>query len=262
MEEVQRRTPLRVATWCLLFVLDATVLTAFGTWAEGQGGSTDRISADFNGEPVGQVFETLQEEYGLTYAFAEGVASNVTVVAHLRGLTLDQAVETILTPIGLTAKNANGQYLIQERPASTAQGSRHPLLATNARTQAPPRPTRWVPQAGVPGESQGDDNGEQETILDIIWPKYLSAADAAMIFGGSTAGRGYGYAGASGGRSAGGYGGYARGGQGGSYGGGYSGSYTAGQGSSAQSAVPPPDGYRTWGAYEQATSGALPSGFR
>jgi len=181
-----------------------------------------RLDVDFNGESLSQVLQMLARGYNLEYTLGEGVDPNMSITTHLRGVTVEQALRSILEPNGLIAINQDGRYIIRERPEPQAREPETreivPQAAAGTRTP-PPSPTRQRPSY-VPGatttatEGESESKDEEERILEIIWPRYLGADVAASIFGGGIieAGGYYGGGGGYGGR-----GGY------GSYGGGYGG---------------------------------------
>ncbi len=190
-----------------------------------------RLDLDFNGETLGQILQMLGRGYNLQYTLGEGVDPDMRITTHLRGVTLSQALTSIMEPNGLLAVNQDGRYIIRERPEPQARDTEvttvTPQVAGGERTP-PPSPTRQRPSY-VPGASAAADGGEDgeeeeaDQILEIIWPRYLGADMASGIFGGSVieAGGYYGSGGGGGYGSGGSYGG--RGGYGGgSYGsGGY-----------------------------------------
>jgi len=189
-----------------------------------------RLDLDFNGETLGQILQMLGRGYNLEYTLGEGVDPDMRITTHLRGVTLSQALTSIMEPNGLLAVNQDGRYIIRERPEPQARDPEvitvTPQAAGGERTP-PPSPTRQRPSY-VPGASAADggedgEDEEEDRILEIIWPRYLGADMASSIFGGSVieAGGYYGSGGSGGGsygRSGGGYGGssYGSGGYGGS----------------------------------------------
>ncbi|MFO8081960.1 MAG: STN domain-containing protein [Armatimonadota bacterium] len=170
-----------------------------------------RLDLDFRSESLNQVLQMFRRGYGLEYTLGEGVDPDTQITTHLRGVTLDQALQSILEPNGLLAVEQNGRYVIRERPEAQEREVQDrtvdPAFAQQGRT--PPAPTRTVrdyePRRGAADE---DDEEERETVMEIIWPMYLGADGAAMIFGGGIieAGGAYGAGGGYGG-SSGGYGG-------------------------------------------------------
>ncbi len=186
-----------------------------------------RISVDYQNEPLGQVLQMMKRGWNLQYTLGEGVDSELPITAHLRDMALDEALKTILEPNGLMGIEQNGRYIIKQRPTPAARETEtQPVLpSTGSVRTPPPSPTRATPAGtAARGEASGDEEDEEEaTVLDIIWPKYLDAGEAAMIFGGDVWGGGYGQQGGYG--SSGGYGGYGSSGGYGGYGssGGYGG---------------------------------------
>ncbi len=170
-----------------------------------------RLDLDFRSESLNQVLQMFRRGYGFEYTLGEGVDPDTQITTHLRGVTLDQALQSILEPNGLLAVEQNGRYVIRERPEPQEREVQDrtvdPAFAQQGRT--PPAPTRTVrdyePRRGAADE---DDEEERETVMEIIWPMYLGADGAAMIFGGGIieAGGAYGAGGGYGG-SSGGYGG-------------------------------------------------------
>lgn len=190
-------------------------------------GNETRLDVDFNGESLGQVLQMLKRGYDLEYVLGEGVDPNMQITTHLRGVTLEEALKTILEPNGLIAVNQNGRWMINKRavPTERTTTTTTPLPTLGGVRTPPPSPTRPTTTstgaAPAAGSSTTEDE-EEEKILDIIWPRHLGAEQAAMIFGGSIipnmssmgggggyGGYGGGYGGYSGGYgSRGGYGGY------------------------------------------------------
>ncbi len=194
-----------------------------------------RLDLDFNGETLGQILQMLGRGYNLQYTLGEDVDPDMRITTHLRGVTLGQALTSILEPNGLLAIDQDGRYIIKQRPEPQARDTEAttvvPQAAAGTRTP-PPSPTRqprsYVPGASTAGEDEEGTDQEADRILEIIWPRYLGADMASSIFGGSVIEPGGYYGGGSGG--SGGYGGYG----GSSYGGGRGGyggsSYGGGRG--------------------------------
>ncbi|MFP4248134.1 MAG: STN domain-containing protein [Armatimonadota bacterium] len=162
------------------------------------------LDLDFRSESLNQVLQMFRRGYGLEYTLGEGVNPDTQITTHLRGVTLEQALRSILEPNGLLAVEQNGRYVIRERPEPAEREEQErtvdPAFAQEGRT--PPAPTRTVrdyePRRGAADE---DDEEERETVMEIIWPMYLGADGAAMIFGGGIieAGGAYGAGGGYGG---------------------------------------------------------------
>jgi len=179
-----------------------------------------QLSVDFNGESLSQVLQLLKAGYGLEYTLGEGVDPDMSITTHLRDVNVEDALRLILEPNGLLAINQDGRYIIRERPEPEARDTEErdivPTAAGGGRTP-PPSPVRTRPSyvAGASTPEGEDADEEEERILEIIWPRYFGAAEAASIFGGEVIEAGGYYGSGSGG--SGGRGGY---GGGGSYGGG------------------------------------------
>ena len=183
-----------------------------------------RLDLDFKSESLNQVLQMFRRGYGLEYTLGEGVNPDMQITTHLRGVTLQQALRSIMEPNGLIAVEQNGRYVIRTRPQPQEREAQSrvvtPVVAGQDRT--PPPPTRTVrdyePRRGA--AANGDGLEERDTVMEILWPMYLGADGAAMIFGGGIieAGGAYG-AGGMGGTQRGGVGGTQRGGFGGTQGG-------------------------------------------
>ena len=118
-----------------------------------------RLDVDFNGESLSQVLQMLARGYNLEYTLGEGVDPNMSIATHLRGVTVEQALRSILEPNGLIAINQDGRYIIRERPEPQARDTEvttvTPQVAGGERTP-PPSPTRQRPSY-VPGASAAAD---------------------------------------------------------------------------------------------------------
>jgi len=172
-----------------------------------------RLDLDFRGESLDQVLQLFRRGYGLEYTLGEGVEPNKQITTHLRGVTLDQALRSILEPNGLLAIQQNGRYVIKERPTPTertepASRTVTPVFTTETRT--PPAPTRqaraYEPRRGAAEEEEGEEE-ERDEVMEIIYPMYLGADMASAIFGGGFVEAGGYYGGGSGGGSNSSYGG-------------------------------------------------------
>src|SRR6056297_3055150 len=75
-----------------------------------------RLDLDFNRESLNQVLQMFRRGYGLEYTLGEGVDPDMQITTHLRGVTLEQALQSIMEPNGLLAVEQNGRYVIRERP--------------------------------------------------------------------------------------------------------------------------------------------------
>lgn len=150
-----------------------------------------RLNLQFQGENLGQILQLLSRGYGLQYTLGEGVDANMSITTSLIGVTVDQALRSMLEPNGLIAVNQDGRYIIRERPQPTEREGGPttvtPVAATGTRP-TPPAPTRattYTPGAGTaPAGGRGETDEEEEQILEVIWPKYIGAAMASAIFGG------------------------------------------------------------------------------
>lgn len=198
------------------------VWSVLGPLASAQNGAP-RLDVEFQNEPMGEVLELLARGYGLQYALDEGVNPELPITASLIGVTVEQALRILLEPNGLTAIDEDGRYVISEHTLPTEhlddRATVTPVAAAGARPTPPPpvRPRAYAsgPSAtAVAGEDGGDE--EEDTILEVIWPRYIGAGMASAIFGGGMIDAGA-----------------ALGGGSGSYGGGYgsSGTYAGGYGS-------------------------------
>lgn len=179
-----------------------------------------RLDLDFRAESLNQVLQMFRRGYGLEYTLGENVDPDMQITTHLRGVTLEQALQSIMQPNGLLAVEQNGRYVIRERPEpqEREEVSRVVTPAFAGQGRTPPAPTRTVrdyePRRGAAEEEGEDGEEERDEVMEIIWPMHLGADMAAAIFGGEFIEAG-GYFG--GGGSSGGYGGSSRGGS--SYGG-------------------------------------------
>lgn len=193
-----------------------------------------RLDLDFRGETLDNVLQLFRRGYGLEYTLGEGVNPNMQITTHLRGVTLDQALQSILNPNGLLAIEQDGRYVIRERPQPTERSveTRVVTPAFGAEGRTPPPPTRtaqaYEPRRGAAADAEGDEE-ERDEVMEIIWPMYLGADMASSIFGGGFVEAGGYYGGGSG------YGGGGSYGRGGSYGGSYGSSYGSSYGGSRTS---------------------------
>jgi len=210
-----------VVTICAAFMLVALLAPAGLAQDE-----EPRLNLQFQGENLGQILQLLSRGYGLQYTLGEGVDANMSITTSLIGVTVDQALRSMLEPNGLIAVNQDGRYIIRERPQPTERAGGPatvtPVAATGARP-TPPAPTRattYTPGASTAaagGEEEEDE--EEEQILEVIWPKYIGAAMASAIFGGGMIDAGAAIGGTSGGYGGGSsYGGSSYGGGGSSFG--------------------------------------------
>lgn len=150
-----------------------------------------RITVDFTGESLNQVLQMFKRAYGLEYTLGEGVDANMRIDTYLRDVTLEQALQIILPPNGLVAIEQNGRYVIRERPQPQAREEQERReftpQAAGARTP-PPAPTRspgaYEPRRGVAADDDADEEEERDEVMEVIFPNYMGAAGAAMIFGG------------------------------------------------------------------------------
>lgn len=173
-----------------------------------------RLDLDFQAEALNQVLQMFRRGYGLEYTLGENVDGDMQITTHLRGVTLDQALRSILEPNGLRAIQQNGRYVIKEQPEPKERDVQEravsPAFAGDGRT--PPAPSRTVtdyePRRGEAEE--GEDEEERDEVMEIIWPMHLGAAMGAAIFDGSIIPAGI-YGGGSGGGGYGGGSSYGRG---------------------------------------------------
>ncbi|HCA48170.1 MAG TPA: hypothetical protein DEP45_12710 [Armatimonadetes bacterium] len=204
-----------------LTMLGAFVLPVFAQEEE------VRLDLDFRGETLDQVLQLFRRGYGLEYTLGEGVDPNTSITTHLRGVTLDQALRSILEPNGLLAVEQNGRYTVRVRPAPTERDAEARVVAPvfTTQTRTPPAPTRQAAAYEPRRGAAQDENATQERdeIMEIIYPMYLGADMASSIFGGGFVEAGGYYGGGSG------YGGGSSGYGGSSYG---SGGYGSNRGSS------------------------------
>jgi len=201
---------------CIALMVTALVALGAGTavWAQDEEATLD---VDFNGESLSQVLQMLKRGYDLEYVLGDDVDPELRINTSLRGVTLDEALKIIMGANGLIAVNQNGRYQISKRAVPTARADAGVVLLPSlggVRTP-PPSPTRPVTSSATAPADAGDDEEEEEEeqILDIIWPRYLGADMASMIFGGDVMENTGLYGGSSSGS------GGNRGGSGGSYGG-------------------------------------------
>lgn len=152
-----------------------------------------RLNLQFQNETLGQVLQLLARGYGLEYTLGEGVDPDTRISASLVGVTVDQALRIMLEPNGLVAVNQDGRYIIRQRPQPTERDTGpttvSPVAASGTRP-TPPAPTRattYTPGASVAasGSKEGEaQEEEEERIFELIWPRYIGAAMASLIFGG------------------------------------------------------------------------------
>lgn len=174
-----------------------------------------RLDLDFKAESLNQVLQMFRRGYGLEYTLGEGVDPDMQITMHLRGVTLEQALQSITQATGLLAIEQNGRYVLKERPEPQERQEQtravSPAFAGESRT--PPAPSRalrdYEPRRGAAEE--GDDEEERDEVMDIIYPVHLGADMAASIWGGNFIEAG-GYFGGGGGSSYGGRGGSSYGG--------------------------------------------------
>lgn len=148
-----------------------------------------RLDLDFQAEALNQVLQMFRRGYGLEYTLGENVDGDMQITTHLRGVTLDQALRSILEPNGLRAIQQNGRYVIKQQPEPKERDVQEravsPAFAGDGRT--PPAPSRTVtdyePRRGEAEE--GEDEEERDEVMEIIWPMHLGAAMGAAIFDGS-----------------------------------------------------------------------------
>jgi uncharacterized membrane protein YgcG len=184
------------------------------------------LNLDFDGESLNQVLQMFKRGYGLEYTLGEGVDPDTSITTHLRGVTVDEALQSILNPNGLIAISQNGRYVIKERPEPEARDTETRDVSAQAASgsRTTPSPTRstgsYEPRrgGGEEGDEEEEDEEERDTVLEIIWPKHLGAAMAAMIFGGDMIEGGAGMYGGGYGGSSGSYGGSSYGSSGSSFG--------------------------------------------
>ena len=172
---------------CIALMVTALVALGAGTtvWAQDE---EARLDVDFNGESLSQVLQMLKRGYDLEYVLGEGVDPEIRINTSLRGVTLDEALKIIMGANGLIAVNQNGRYQISKRAVPTARVDTGAVVLPSlggVRTP-PPSPTRPVTASATAPAAEGEDeeDEEEEQILDIIWPRYLGADMASMIFGG------------------------------------------------------------------------------
>ncbi len=183
-------------TLLALIMLGAFVLPVFAQEEE------VRLDLDFRGETLDQVLQLFRRGYGLEYTLGEGVDPNTSITTHLRGVTLDQALRSILEPNGLLAIEQNGRYTIRERPAPTERDPESRVVAPvfSPETRTPPAPTRqalaYEPRRGAAEDETA--TAERDEIMEIIYPMYLGADMASSIFGGGFVEAGGYYGGGSG----------------------------------------------------------------
>ncbi len=171
-----------------------------------------RLDLDFRNESLNQVLQMFRRGYGLEYTLGEGVDPDMSITTHLRGVTLDQALSSILQPNGLQAISQNGRYVIRERPEPKERDAESrdipAQLAGGDRT--PPAPERTIqdyePRRGEADEEEGEDEEEEDRdeIMEVMYPMHLGADMASAIFGGGFVEAGGYYGGGSGGSSRGG----------------------------------------------------------
>lgn len=166
-----------------------------------------RLDLDFRGESLDQVLQLFRRGYGLEYTLGEGVEPTTQITTHLRGVTLDQALRSILEPNGLLAIEQNGRYVIKERPTPTERtepATRTVAPVFTSTTRTPPAPTRqaraYEPRRGAAEDEEGEEE-ERDEVMEIIYPMYLGADMASAIFGGGFVEAGGYYGGGSGSNS-------------------------------------------------------------
>ncbi|MGC9317018.1 MAG: hypothetical protein ACP5KN_03150 [Armatimonadota bacterium] len=148
-----------------------------------------RIDAHFNGESLGQVLQMLSEAYGLQYTLGRDVNPYSPVYLSLSDVTPQQLLSAVVEASGLVATNRDGRYMIRERTDGRRADVRGAeIVPRPVGVETPSPPARPAPDAGAQrtqAEDGRDAEGEREEILELIWPKYLSADVAAAIFGGT-----------------------------------------------------------------------------
>lgn len=168
----------------------ALVLVMAPTTCMAQADEQKLLTIDFDGESLSQILQLFKRGYDLEYVLGEGVDPELSIRTHLRDVTLADALKIITEANGLVAVNQNGRWMINKRAVPTERETTGaaPLPALGGVRTPPPSPTRpttTTTGAAPAAAADGEEDEEPEQILDIIWPRYLGAEGAAMIFGGS-----------------------------------------------------------------------------
>lgn len=200
-----------IAIVCLLCVCSTSMVCA-----------QDRFSIEFKDTPLSSVLEMLKR-YDKNLQFAmSGNLGDIKVTASLVEVTVDEALQIVLSQAGLMSVKDAGVYQIREKPERRTERGERPTPRFPApvfmNRPTAPGATTDVAAAAAPGAAAAGAAAaeeEQNLPLRLIIMKYADPADMADLFGGDIIEGGglYGGGGGGGGSS---YGGSSGGGYGGS----------------------------------------------
>ncbi|MEN6547428.1 MAG: STN domain-containing protein [Armatimonadia bacterium] len=220
-----------IAIVCLLCVCSTSMVCA-----------QDRFSIEFKDTPLSSVLEMLKR-YDKNLQFAmSGNLGDIKVTASLVEVTVDEALQIVLSQAGLMSVKDAGVYQIREKPERRTERGERPTPRFPApvfmNRPTAPGATTDVAAAAAPGAAAATTaaaDEEKNLPLRLIIMKYADPADMADLFGGEIIEGGglYGGGGGGGGNSGGGYGGSS--GSSGSSRGGSSGSSRGGSSGSSRS---------------------------
>lgn len=159
------------------------------------------VSIDFEQTPVADAFQALKRfDPSLSYAFSEGAAEH-TVTASLVEVPLPEAIKIIAEHSGLTVRQENGVYRIDERPRPPVDEGYGPARGFTTAPWADEFMTgsHTTVATGAPATGSGSD---EDRILRMIEVKHADPALLAELFGGyAIYGGDTGYSGGVSGRS-------------------------------------------------------------
>lgn len=200
-----------IAIVCLLCVCSTSMVCA-----------QDRFSIEFKDTPLSSVLEMLKR-YDKNLQFAmSGNLGDIKVTASLVEVTVDEALQIVLSQAGLMSVKDAGVYQIREKPERRTERGERPtprfpapvfMNRPTAPGAASDAAAAAAPGAAAATAAAGEE--EQNLPLRLIIMKYADPADMADLFGGDVIEGGglYGGGGGGGGSS---YGGSSGGGYGGS----------------------------------------------
>ena len=213
-----------IAIVCLLCLCSTSMVCA-----------QDRFSIEFKDTPLSSVLEMLKR-YDKNLQFAmSGNLGDIKVTASLVEVTVDEALQIVLSQAGLMSVKDAGVYQIREKPERRTERAERPAPRFPApvfmNRPTAPGATTDAAAAAAPGAAAAAPGAEEEKNLPLrlIIVKYADPADMAYLFGGDVIEGGGMYGGGSGGSSGGGYGGSSGGSSG------YGGSSSRSSGSSNRS---------------------------
>ena len=140
-----------------------------------------KIDIDFNGESLGQVLQMFSSDYGLECILDNNVDAEIPITTHLRNVTMDEALHIVLGFNGLVAVDKNGRYIIHKNIIPVTPIVIGVPMPFNR--DIPPSPNRTV-VSSTGSVVSGEEDDQEKSRFIVIWPNYLGADMAAMIFGG------------------------------------------------------------------------------